>query len=250
MNKNFELKIVFILPVYNEGQSIFNLISRIDTIEYNDIKIIVIDDCSKDDSFEWMSKAYEKYSKKEKYFIKHIENKGLGGALNSGFEYLFKNFSETDVVVTMDGDDTHDPNLIYQMIEKISQGDDVVIASRYRAGSMIKGVPIFRIILSYGARFIYQYKWRIPGVRDYTCLYRAYKYVEIEKLLKKRNKSFLDERDFVASSEILRKIFINNPNLSISEVPLKLNYSLKIQSSNMQVLKTVIRTFKLLFSSN
>lgn len=248
MNKNSDFNIVFILPVYNEGESIFNLISRIEKIKYEKLKIIIVDDCSEDNSFEWISKACKNLIKKEKFIVKHKENKGLGGALNSGFNYLYENFAETDVVVTMDGDNTHDPNLVYQMIEKINQGDDLVIASRYRTGSKIKGVPIFRIILSYGARFFYQCKWRIPGVRDYTCLYRAYKYVEVVKLLEKNKGSFLYERDFVASSEILRTIFLNNRSISISEVPLNLNYSLKMQASNMQVFKTVIRTFKYLFS--
>ena len=46
----------------------------------------------------------------------------------------------------MDGDNTHDPKLIFKMIEKHKLGDDLVIASRFLKDSDVKGVTMFRYI--------------------------------------------------------------------------------------------------------
>lgn len=44
-----------------------------------------------------------------------------------------------DIIVTMDADDTHAPGLVLRMVRMISEGHDVVIASRYRPGSRPSG---------------------------------------------------------------------------------------------------------------
>src|SRR4030067_1016847 len=46
---------------------------------------------------------------------------------------------DRDIIITMDADDTHAPGLILHMVRMISEGHDVVIASRYRSGSRTIG---------------------------------------------------------------------------------------------------------------
>jgi dolichol-phosphate mannosyltransferase len=148
----------------------------------------------------------------------------------------------------MDGDNTHNPDLILKMLDQVSNGADIVIASRYLKESVIKGVPNYRNILSYGARLLYTIRWNIRGVKDYTCLYRAYRYSIIKKSFESNKHSYLKEKDFLASTELLRTTSINARR--ISEIPIVLNYSNKIGASNMKVFKTILRTLKVLAKIN
>ena len=80
--------------------------------------------------------------------MKHKTNLGLNNALNSALKLISTKIILNDLIVTMDGDNTHDPRLILKMVEKHNQGDDLVIASRFLKDSDVKGVSKFRIILS------------------------------------------------------------------------------------------------------
>ncbi len=244
MNNNNIYKIAILLPVYNEGRSIYDLLSRINTLKFKKSKIIIVDDHSIDKSSEWINKANNLFSDLDITIIKHEINQGLGGALNSGLNFILSLPHNFDVIITMDGDNTHDPELIFNMLDQISNGAELVIASRYMKGSKIIGVPGYRNILSYGARILYTIRWNITGVKDYTCLYRAYTYSIIEKSFNKGNHSHLKEKDFIASTELLQATSRNTKK--ISEIPIVLNYNYKVEVSNMKVFKTIFRTLKVL----
>jgi dolichol-phosphate mannosyltransferase len=146
----------------------------------------------------------------------------------------------------MDGDNTHNPFLIKSMLEKIEQGADVVIASRYCEQSRVIGLSGFRGLLSYIAKFFYKLRWNIKGVSDYTCLYRSYTGAIVNKFLENRDCGApLSEVGFTCSPEILLHMSLYNP--VIVEVPMILRYSDKVGASNMRILRTVWQTLIMLF---
>ena len=55
--------------------------------------------------------------------------------------YFLRHGSPGDLCVLMDGDNTHDPVDVHSRIQKLGQGYDVVIASRYQGGAEVHGVP-------------------------------------------------------------------------------------------------------------
>jgi dolichol-phosphate mannosyltransferase len=57
--------------------------------------------------------------------------------------------ANSDVVITMDADQSHTPGLIIRMIQMVHEGHDVVIASRYRRGARVFGVSLMRVSFSY-----------------------------------------------------------------------------------------------------
>lgn len=238
--------IAVILPVYNEGESIYNLLKNYDEFFnlYNlyNYSIIVINDCSKDNTETYIFKAVENFE--NIIYVKHETNKGLSGALRTGFDEL-KKLKSYDVVITMDGDNTHNPFLIKEMFNKIEQGADIVIASRYLEQSRIYGLTKFRIFLSYGAKILYSLKWRINGVKDYTCNFRAYRATVLDAAILEYGEQFITEQGFTCTTEILKKTsYFSKINV---EVPMILRYDNKIEISNMRILKTILQTFKLLF---
>jgi dolichol-phosphate mannosyltransferase len=73
--------------------------------------------------------------------------------------------SDVEVVVTMDSDNTHSPGLFLRMIMALDEGNDVVIASRYRHGSRVIGLNLYRKILSLGMSYLFRILFPIKGVR-------------------------------------------------------------------------------------
>ena len=242
-------KIYIILPVYNEGESVYNLLVKYKNFFTNSCsilhEIIVINDSSKDDTENWILKAKDEFSSLNINYKKHDENKGLQGALSTGFSMIKDNLRENNVVVTMDSDDTHNPYLIREMLNKINEGSDIVIASRYCEQSRIHGLSNLRAFLSLGARYLYTIKWNIKGVKDYTCGFRAYKSWLIKESINYHGENFIQEKGFTVTAEILKKMSMFNP--IIVEIPMILTYSNKSNLSNMNILKTIKLTLKMLF---
>lgn len=246
---NNQQKIVVILPVYNEGESIYNLLENYNNFfslnKIDSYTLLVINDCSKDNTETYINKAIDNF--KNIIYYKHEKNRGLSGALTTGFNEL-KKLKSYDVVITMDGDNTHNPFLIREMLDKIEEGADIVIASRYLEQSRIYGLSKFRIFLSYGAKLLYSIKWRIDGVKDYTCNFRAYRASVLNSAMSEYGEQFITEQGFTCTTEILKKTsYYSKINV---EVPMILRYDNKIEVSNMRIFKTVMQTLKLLFRIN
>src|SRR5262249_20331808 len=107
--------------------------------------------------------------------LRHERNRGLGAGLKTGIYWCLDQARDDDVIVTLDADNTHPPALIPTLVEKLKEGYDLAIASRYRRGAEVRGVPGHRRALSDAGRWIFQVVYPIPGVRDYTCCFRAYR---------------------------------------------------------------------------
>lgn len=136
--------------------------------------ILVVDDHSADDSAQWVERARQDFGGLNLTLHRHQVNRGLHGVLNTALGAL-EGLEDGDLLVTMDGDNTHNPFLLPEMLAKIEQGADIVIASRYCEQSRISGLSRLRVLLSWGAGWLYRLAWGIPGVRDYTCLFRMYR---------------------------------------------------------------------------
>ena len=98
---------------------------------------MVVDDGSTDGTAEVASAAADSADLK---VIRHERNLGLGAALRTGFGYILPQSSPDDIIVTMDADGTHSPKIIPDMLSVLSEGHDVVIASRFVSGGTVTGV--------------------------------------------------------------------------------------------------------------
>ena len=238
------VKIWVVLPAYNEEEALPLLLdSLIEHLseEEKDYSIIVVNDGSKDKTGE----VAESYSKKAPVIAVHNDgNKGLAETMRRGLMEAVARSSAKDIIVTMDADNTHPAGLALRMSRLIREGNDVVIASRYREGSHVRGVSFHRLILSTGAAWLFRITFPIRGVRDYTCGYRAYRADVIKSLIDQHGKEFISERGFSCMVDILLRLRENH--LVFTEVPLVLRYDLKPGLTKMKVLQTVFDTLKLL----
>ncbi|MFH1457183.1 MAG: glycosyltransferase family 2 protein [Patescibacteria group bacterium] len=125
------MKIVVIIPAYNEEKRIKNVISQIKT--HSD-EIIVVDDGSKDDTYGIVSKDTDIIA------LQHDINLGKGAALKTGCEAAKK--INADIIVCMDADGQHKAEDIPRFIEAIKQGNDIVFGSR----TIGKGMPLMMFL--------------------------------------------------------------------------------------------------------
>ena len=237
-------KIYAILPCYNEEENIGKLIEEwnkqlklLKEKEY-ELSIIAIDDCSIDNTKNIILENKEKYSNVD--IIEHKQNQGLRGGLNTALHYFSNNAKEGDLLVLMDGDNTHDPKYVHRMLELILQGNDCVIASRYQEDSNIVGLAKKRELMSDFAKLYYSAILRIPNVKDYTCGYRIYTYNIIQKLLNKFGENPIKEKSFACMMELLYKVYL--VGAKFGEVGFELRYDKKCGNSKMKVLKTAERS--------
>lgn len=230
-----------VLPAYNEAESLGELLpALVETLENEQIKhaIYVVDDGSSDNSKQTV-KTFSKKNRQIKY-IPHLQNKGLAEAINTGFREALKFSRLGDVLITMDADNTHLPGLIMRMMRLISEGHDIVISSRFVSGSRVIGVPLHRKLLSLISSWVFRTLFPIPGVKDYTCGYRAYRMGIIQQAIDTYGEGFISEKGFSCMVDILLKLRRFQP--LCAEVPMILRYDCKVGKSKMNVRKTIIQT--------
>jgi len=242
-------RVVMALPCYNEAKNLPDLLKNFELLNNSHAEsflteVLIIDDCSTDNTQEVLSPWRDKQWIQ---IITHQSNKGLTGGINTSFNEFSKSLKQVNPPVAyalMDGDNSHTPTHIPSMLEKIKNGDDIVVASRYQIGSKTIGVSWIRQILSCGLAMLFKLFRNIPGVRDYSCGYRMYS-PQIVKTLKARfpNEVVL-EPSFASMVEILVKCHLLGAKCS--EVPMLLRYDLKLGESKMPFKQTIIGNFKLL----
>lgn len=240
-------KIHIILPAYNEEESLLDLLNRLDfALQDSNLngEITVVNDGSTDRTAE-IALAFSGQTKV--ILIDQHPNKGLAETIRNGlFATLENSVNDEDIIIVMDADNSHTPGLMYRMVNLIKEGCDIVIASRFQKGARIKGLSLYRRLLSLGASLIFRVTVRIPHVKDYTCGYRAYKVELLRKSTEYYKDDFIRQTGFACMIEILLRIKKFDP--IIEEIPLILRYDMKKSTSKMNVTKTVKQTLKMLFN--
>ncbi len=119
------MKVLMIIPAYNEELSIENTIKKItkyNNESINKIDYVIINDGSTDNTRQICEK--NNYN-----VINLIYNLGIGGAVQTGYKYAIKN--NYDVAIQFDGDGQHDENYIDSLVKEIEKGANFVIGSRF-----------------------------------------------------------------------------------------------------------------------
>lgn len=114
-------ELLIIIPAYNEEENIESVVKFIRE-KYNQYDYIVVNDGSKDRTGDiCRQKGYE--------LLNLPVNLGLSGAFQAGLKYAYmKGYS---YAIQFDADGQHRPEFIGPMLERIKEGYDIVIGSRY-----------------------------------------------------------------------------------------------------------------------
>lgn len=176
--------------------------------------------------------------------LSHETNRGLGAGLRTGIYWVLDHAAENDVLVTLDADNTHPPALIPELVKQVREGADLSIASRYRDGSEVHGVPGYRRALSDVASVLFQSLYPLPGVRDYTCCFRAYRIPLLRRARAVYGDGLCTARGFEAVMDLLLRL--GPLGMKVNEVGFVLDYGERVGQSKMKVLRTIRSTLALL----
>ena len=109
-----ERSLSFIIPVYNEEESVNELYGQIRSAcaqnAYNDYEVIFVDDGSTDSSAEKIKTLIDEFPDERITLIRFRKNFGKAAALQAGFEH-----ASGDIAVTMDADLQDDPHEVTKL---------------------------------------------------------------------------------------------------------------------------------------
>ena len=194
-----DLLISVIIPVYNEENSIQEVIEKIPN--HRNYEIILINDGSTDNSLKRIKEIQNKPIK----VIEHQKNKGYGAAIKTGLNYCKNN--NTDIMIFLDGDGQHNSQDIEKFASAlINESVDFAIGNRY---SYNYSMPISKKICSKILCALYYFLFR-KKVSDPTNGFRAISSKIIQQLVL--------ESDYSISQEMLFKLL---KDYKYKQIPIK-----------------------------
>ena len=164
------MKILVIIPAYNEEKSILTTVQTLRNI-HPEVDAIVVNDASKDKTKKILSENHIHY-------IDLPVNLGIGGGVQTGYMYAYRN--GYDVAIQMDGDGQHPASELDKIIAPIKDGRaDIVVGSRFVNKEGFQSSAIRR----FGIKFLSSLIYLCTGkhILDVTSGYRAVnrKYIKI-----------------------------------------------------------------------
>lgn len=127
-------KLSIVIPAYNEGRTIHLILDQIEQVELlNNIskEIIIVNDCSKDDTEEAILRYKNAHPNMDIQYFKHEVNMGKGAALHTGIKK-----ATGEYLIIQDADLEYDPQEYNLLLKPILRGQaDVVFGSRFLGGN-------------------------------------------------------------------------------------------------------------------
>ena len=167
------MKIVVIVPTYNERKNIGALIDALrDQFSKisHDMHILVVDDYSPDGTADVVRGMQ---AGANNLHLIEEQKSGLGAAYIRGMLHALNSLG-ADVVFEMDADFSHKPEDVARLLSGIEAGADFVIGSRYvKGGSIPKEWGLLRRLNSLGGNIAARYIAGISPIRDCTAGFRA-----------------------------------------------------------------------------
>lgn len=170
-----------VIPAHNEAKNLQKLLKKAYSVlkkTKEKFEIIVVNDNSTDNTDAVLKKLNEKI--KELRIATRTKNPGAGYAIREGLGIV-----RGDIIITMDGDMSHDPAEIVNFL-KFLKDYDMVCGSRYAKGGKAE-MTHSRILVSRLFNLIFRKLIGIP-VKDFTSGFRAYKAKIIDKIELKSKK--------------------------------------------------------------
>lgn len=180
------MKAIVIIPTYNEKGNIERIIPAVEEafkeVKNYETEILIVDDSSPDGTGEIVKGLTKQYSN---LHLLVGQKKGLGAAYLRGMGYAIDNLG-ADVVFEMDADFFHDPKKIPEFLQKIDEGNDFVIGTRYsKGGSIPQNWGLHRKIMSVFGNLLIRTILMRFSIHDWTGGYRA---IKKEVFLKEKDK--------------------------------------------------------------
>ena len=134
-------KIIIVIPCFNEGNTIYKIYKS--ASRYG--KVLVVNDCSTDNTIQILNKKKIK-------FLSNDENIGYEASIIKGIKYVLNNFKNTKYIATMDADGELIPKFIPALKKNlIKEKLDVIVGSRNKVNRFSEAI----------LKFVFNFKFKI-----------------------------------------------------------------------------------------
>ncbi len=205
------------IPAYNEEKLITRTVTTLpDFVDH----IIVVDDRSRDRTCDVVCELAERDARVR--LIRHPENRGVGGAISTGYIWCREN--DVDVAVVMAGDGQMDPEDLPELLNPVVEDRaDYSKGNRLVTGEAWKRIPKTRYLgnsaLTFMTKIASGYWWVTDSQTGYTALNkRALKLLPLEDIFPRYGMP----NDFLVT--------LNIYNLRVVDVPVNPIYNIGEQS--------------------
>ncbi|MCI0572898.1 MAG: glycosyltransferase family 2 protein [Myxococcaceae bacterium] len=184
---DYEPTVAIIIPLYNEGEGIFHTVRSLLGQDYprEKLSIVVVDDCSQDDSYAWACKAAE--GRANVSVMRNPHNMGKRKGINRAVRA-----SSAEIIVSVDSDVVADRRAVRELVRRFTSEDVAAVGGRTfvvnrHASWLTRMVEI---------KFHYSQDWLKDLERSFDrvmcltgCLtaYRRHVLLELEPILENRN---------------------------------------------------------------
>lgn len=173
MTSNHRRRVVVVTPTYDERETIADLIDAVlaeqDRVDAFELHVLVADSHSRDGTLSIVDGLA---AQNPRVHLLDVHERGIGIGLFRGFQYAIDDLG-ADVLIEMDADFQHNPGDIPHFLQKIGEGYDVVVGSRFVDGS-VNEMPLHRKALSVGANQVVRSALGLKNVTEITTSYRAF----------------------------------------------------------------------------
>ncbi|HZV70253.1 MAG TPA: glycosyltransferase family 2 protein [Saprospiraceae bacterium] len=218
------MSISIVIPCYNVANHIDQVIRGIPAdIDW----IIAVNDCSKDNTENILLRLAGENPRV--IYIKHEINKGVGGAMMTGYEKAKE--LNADIIIKIDGDGQMDPAYIPALLKPLLHDKaDFTKGNRFRDFKALRSMPLSRRIGNLGLSFM------IKAASGYWNIFdpaNGYTAIRLDTL---KNIDFqkIHNRYFFESSMLIELYYVN---AVIQDIPMKAKYGNEI--SGLSRLKTL-----------
>jgi glycosyltransferase involved in cell wall biosynthesis len=201
-------KLSIVIPAYNEGRTIHHILNKVKAvklIEDVEKEVIIVNDCSKDNTEEAILAYKTANPDLPITYFKHEVNQGKGAALHTGIR-----IATGDYVIIQDADLEYDPEeynlLLKPMLDDVA---DVVYGSRFIGGNPHRILFFWHSI---GNRWLTTLSNMFTNLNltDMETCYKVFKRETVQSLK-------LEEKRFGFEPEVTAKIS-RIPNIRIYEI--------------------------------
>ncbi|MDB4961989.1 MAG: glycosyl transferase family 2 [Myxococcales bacterium] len=185
--EGYEPTITVVVPLFNEGRSIYDTIKSLVQLDYpaDKLEVTVVDDCSTDDSYEWACKAANEHSNVR--VLRNPFNMGKRKGINHAVRE-----STAEIIVSVDSDVIVYPTALRELVARFVGPEIAAVGGRVHVSNPNENwlTRLQTIKYYFGQEHLKNLE---RGLRQVLCLsgcltaYRRHVLIELEPLLENRN---------------------------------------------------------------
>ena len=220
-------KIAIVIPAYRVKEKIIQVLNSVqEFVDY----VIVVDDCCPQESGKFIQ-SQKITSIKNLEVIFHQKNKGVGGAVITGYRRALE--LECDVIVKVDGDGQMDLDYLSKLIAPILSGEsDYAKGNRFVDFKMLRKMPKIRLIGNSILSFLLKVVSGYWNIMDPTNGYTAISIKALENI----NSEKISERYFFESDMLIN---LNMHGQVVKDISIPARYD--DEESSLSITRTFLQ---------